>query len=173
MKASVCLLVPLACALLFGGCSREEAAGGNDAAENTDLPAAAGGRRLVLERGNVWIMGIPGFGVNAIPALAGEYSAEGGRRFRVWLTREVLYFDSAWTPWPDLVETLSRETSGGTLAVRPLNGVWTVVFLFGGDFNTEEQAGIMRLCGPRLTRFVSRSNRMSDTSFPAIIEYDS
>ncbi|MDR2181358.1 MAG: hypothetical protein LBN92_01620 [Treponema sp.] len=175
MKAAACLLIPLACALLAGGCSRDSGAADHSnaaAAESADISSiAADGRRLVLEQGNVWTTGIPGFGANAIPALEGTYSAEAGRSFRAWLTREMLYFDNAWTPWPDLVETRRREASGGTLAARPLNGLWTVVFFFGGDFTTEEQAEIMRACGPRFTRYVSLSNRPSDASFPAIIEY--
>jgi hypothetical protein len=166
--------------VLLGACSRQDTA--DDNVVGTTSPAndlqtrrfrlpETTGRRLILEQGNVWGVGIPGFGVNAIPVLTGEYSTPGDRHFQVWLTREVLYFDTNWTPWPDLVETRSRAAAGGTLAGRPLNGVWSVVFLFSDDFTPEEQAEIMRATAPRFTQFVSTSNHVSDSSLPAIIEY--
>jgi hypothetical protein len=178
-KKNACLL--LCCALLLGACSRQAAIETGDentrnAAANEEIESGISARemgrirRLVLEQGNEWTAGVPGFGVNAIPALAGEYSANDGRRFQVWLTREVLYFDNAWIPLSDLVETRTRAASGGTLAARPLNGVWSVVFLFGDGFGNNEQVEIMRACAPRFTQFVFQTNRMSDSSFPAIIE---
>ncbi|MDR1388664.1 MAG: hypothetical protein LBJ31_01625 [Treponema sp.] len=167
MKKTVHAVSGMIIALLLAACSRSvEETARTEAAVETAVEGNS--PRLVLEKGNEWAAGAPGFGENAIAVLTGEYSTHDGRRFQVWLTREFLFYDERWTPWPDLIETRSRRISAGNLAARPLDGVWTALFLFDG-FDTGEQAEIMRICAPRFSRYVSRSGRVSDSSLPAII----
>jgi hypothetical protein len=80
-------------------------------------------RRAVLDRGNVWVQGVPGFADQSLSALYGEYRLEfsptkqigmdrptgmdtpagragvaEARRCRVWLTGEALPFAGDWQP---------------------------------------------------------------------------
>jgi hypothetical protein len=101
----------------------------------------------VLARGNGWVSGIPGFGNNAFPALAGEYRLEGLARaaggggappkravFSVHTSREPLFFSGpaaygqpgetedagGWQPRPGAGNVFQRLRGDDFLAVLVL-----------------------------------------------------
>ena len=152
-------------------------------------------RSAVLENGNNWVQGVPGFGVNAFAALAGCYrlldpegepkstidenNAKGS--FYVFVTGELLYFSSNWL-----------QVANGTMQAYQLSGedgfVEAVVL--------EDNKGIFRTavfqfpqgldyCGmtigslnqmlpvwtSRFLYFVSQADTRGELSLPAVVEF--
>ncbi|MDR2471061.1 MAG: hypothetical protein LBD09_02995, partial [Treponema sp.] len=125
---------------------------------------------LVLERGNRWSAGIPGFGGNALSAFTGEYRIPGKLApVRVWLTKEFLYYEG-WTPREGVPGTtvLRRDEGTGALAAIQSGGLWTVVVLFPGELSPEEEDRLIGIFSDRLTGFSSQAQNIS---LPALIPY--
>jgi hypothetical protein len=138
-------------------------------------PATAG-QQALLEKGNFRTAGIPGFGENALPAIAGEYriSGEPEGRIRVWLSRELLYYDG----WEARISApaagvLQKKTGEGLLIAEPLDDTWTAVFLLAGPVNLspEDIDRVITACRTRFLYFEDLSNRSSDISLPAAVYY--
>jgi hypothetical protein len=141
-------------------------------AETVAVPAE---RKAVLESGNNWTRGIPGFGENALSALAGEYRVEawdGAAHFSVWLTREVLYY-SGWQASPLSAENVAmrEKDEDGNLVAAVFNGVWTAVFRFSGDdLSADDRGRIVLQFRARFLYFLTLAFRDSDISLPATVE---
>ncbi|MDR1100059.1 MAG: hypothetical protein LBL28_06215 [Treponema sp.] len=156
--------------------------------------AGAQDRRAVLDRGNIWVRGIPGLGNNVLPALFGEYRLElsagedageaetGEPRCRIWLCGEALTFpgDSwqrrtqiAGVPIVQKEEESARllgfSFSGGTAL-----GVWTAVMQFPPETAGLDEPGINALIGRWLNRFLyflSLIKSPADVSLPAVFTF--
>ncbi|MDR2661418.1 MAG: hypothetical protein LBC31_00310 [Treponema sp.] len=130
-------------------------------------PAAAESR-LVLERGNYWTAGIPGFGENALKAFTGEYRVPGSDNpVRIWLTREFLYYDG-WTGRDSMNGVRQKTEDEGTVAAAVLDAVWTVIVLLPGDFSAEEEDRVLAAFRARLT---GMSSYPQNLSLPALIPF--
>jgi hypothetical protein len=113
--------------------------------------AEAQARRAVLDRGNVWVTGIPGLGDRGFSALFGEYrldlpagnaaaAGEAAREPRcgIWLTGESLSLGGdSWRPRTRIagVPVFQRQDGEALLAAftfsgGPGLGSWTAVFRF-------------------------------------------
>ncbi|MDR2159347.1 MAG: hypothetical protein LBP23_04685 [Treponema sp.] len=141
--------------------------------------------RAILIRGNEWVTGIPGFGDNVFPALAGQYrleTAEGNRppagtpAFSIWLTVEPLMFsEGLWRPRNGLPGAFERESEEGHFISLPLSadrGAWTAVFLFHDDPVIPDDAGLNRLINAWAGRFLyyfSLVKILTDVSMPAVV----
>jgi hypothetical protein len=161
-----------------------ESSGGSPPSIPVSIARTLSGKQALLEQGNMWTAGIPGFGENALPAITGEYLINDGGSFRVWLCRELLYYDG-WEPMPDIqaFRVLRKNSRGGFLAAAAFNEVWTGVFLFndpegqlradtGGAelLSPEDIDRIMTVFRNRFLYFSSLS-RASDISLPASINF--
>jgi hypothetical protein len=123
---------------------------------------------LVLERGNAWTAGIPGFGENALSAFSGEYRIPGKTELlKVWLCRELLYYEG----WNAAAEGVFLKTlAGGSLAAIPArDGIWTAVVLLPPG-SPEEQNRLLRACMSKFSGF-SGSGSSQNLSLPAIISF--
>jgi hypothetical protein len=152
-------------------------------------PAAAAERRVVLIRGNAWVTGIPGFGENALSALLGEYRIdEGGtgeaaaRLFRVWLSREPLYFaEPLWqnrngTPASRVLQQIQGDRLLAAVRIDggPEQGEWIAVFQFSTANFAAGAGEIDPLIGAYITRFLyflSLTHDISELSLPAIVTF--
>jgi hypothetical protein len=135
----------------------------DDPAEAVDINS-----QLVLERGNYWTTGIPGFGENALQAFSGEYRIPGSDALvRIWLTRELLYYEG-WTGRPSMDTVRQKTESGGTVAVTVLDTIWTAILLLPPGFAVEEEDRIISSFQTRLPRF---SNKPQNVSLPAFISF--
>jgi hypothetical protein len=132
------------------------------------------GRQALLEQGNMYTAGIPGFGENALPAVAGEYliGGEAEGYFRVWLCRELLYFDG-WEAGPGETQfrVVQKESPEGILAAAAFNDVWTGVFLFNQQLSQDDMERIINVFGNRFLYFVNLTSRLSDISLPASVNF--
>ncbi|MDR1278334.1 MAG: hypothetical protein LBK02_06260 [Treponema sp.] len=158
--------------------------------------AGAQNRRAVLDRGNTWVRGIPGFGNNGVSALFGEYRLEfpaggeagetetGEPRCRIWLCGENLSFpEDSWQRRTQIagVSILQKEEesarlfgfsfSGGTAL-----GVWTAVMQFPRETAAAglDEPGINALIGRWLNRFLyflSLIKSPADVSLPAVFTF--
>jgi hypothetical protein len=158
--------------------------------------AGAQDRRAVLDRGNVWGPGIPGFGNNAVSALFGEYRLEipagsgtgemetGDPRCRIWLYGETLSFaGDSWQPWMRItgVSVYQKEEgaarffgfsfSGGTDL-----GTWTAVVQFPQGIAAAglDEPGLNALISRWLNRFLyflSLIKTPADVSLPAVFAF--
>jgi hypothetical protein len=144
------------------------------------LPEGSMERRMILEKGNVWTTGIPGFGENALPALSGTYSiaAPDGTAdtFTVWLCRETLYYDD-WDIrtgiWSEDFRVLEKHGGNGLLIAAPFNETWTSVFSFPGGSGLS-QNDIDRIIGiyrSRFLYFLPLAHSSSDISLPARADF--
>jgi hypothetical protein len=154
--------------------------------------ARAQSRRAVLDRGNVWVTGIPGLGDNRLSALFGEYRLEipveageslpEDRRCRIWLTGEALPFTGDWQLRTRISGTavLQRQEgedllTGFSLSGGPGLGSWAAVFLFPrGAVAGLDDPGIDALMSRWLNRFLyflSLIKTPSDLSFPAVFTF--
>jgi hypothetical protein len=141
------------------------------------LPEGREGRRMVLEKGNAWTTGIPGFGENALPALSGVYSIADGTAdtlFTVWLCRETLYYDD-WDIragiWPEDFRVLEKHA--GLLVAVPFNETWTGIFSFSSDSNLSRN-DVDRIIGiyrSRFLYFLALAHSNSDISLPAQADF--
>lgn len=147
-------------------------------------------RRVVLSRGNQWVNGIPGFGVNVFAALAGEYrlspraaggtGSGGAGDFSLYLTTESLFFTGEWQPWPQNDRILWRDDEGAFLAAMAIEDSrggpsWIAVFEFshgleeaGLDANAFNQ--VIRIWTSKFIYFLSLSKIIEDVSLPAVVE---
>ncbi|MDR1863541.1 MAG: hypothetical protein LBQ67_06445 [Treponema sp.] len=159
-------------------------------------PQAAVRREAVLARGNGWVAGIPGFGSNAFPALAGEYrlgglepkAAEEGEKpgeavFSVHASREALFFSDLWRRRPGTGSGIVFQRFEGNallaaavLEAGPLQGSWTVIFQFPGGIAEAglEEAAFSRLIDAWCSRFLyfaSLIKTPGDVSLPAVVAF--
>jgi hypothetical protein len=136
--------------------------------QNDPVEPAAAESRLVLERGNYWTAGIPGFGENALKAFTGEYRMPGSDNpVRIWLTREVLYYEG-WTGRGSMNGIRQKTETGGTVAASVLDTVWTAIVLLPGDLPAEEEDRILTAFRTRLTGI---SSYPQNVSLPALIPF--
>ncbi|MDR2048632.1 MAG: hypothetical protein LBP69_04185 [Treponema sp.] len=146
------------------------------------LPEGSQGRRMILEKGNVWTTGLPGFGENALPALSGTYSiaAPGGTAdmalFTVWLCRETLYYDD-WDMragvWSEDFRVLEKQGRDSLLVAAPFNESWTGIFSFPSDSDLSRN-DIDRIIGiyrSRFLYFLTLARSSSDISLPAQADF--
>ena len=152
-------------------------------------------RSAILEDGNNWVLGVPGFGVNAFPALAGSYRLHGQETksnsinnengaegsFFVFVTGELLYFSGSWL-----------QLSAGNMQAYQLNGedgfveavvlednkgiFRTAVFQFprGLDscgMTTGSLNQMLPAWASRFLYFVSQTDTSGELSLPAVVEF--
>ena len=126
--------------------------------------------QLVLESGNYWTAGVPGFGENALSAFTGEYRVPGmPKTVWVWLTREFLYYDG-WTGRDSITSYSIRQKTekDGLAAAASLSDAWTIVILLPPEISAEEED---RLITTLVGKFSGFSSQSRDISFPALIPY--
>jgi hypothetical protein len=124
--------------------------------------------QLVLERGNRWIAGIPGFGANALQAFTGEYRIPGKTELvQLWLTRELLYFEG-WTSRGISNYTVLQNSLYPQLTAIALGGIWTIVISLPPEMSQDEADRILAACA---ARFNNISTSVRDMSLPAMIPF--
>jgi hypothetical protein len=157
-------------------------------------------RRAVLDRGNEWVRGIPGFENPALSALYGEYRLEipagqavpgeagegeaGDRRCRVWLIGETLPFSGdSWQPRTLIFGSALWQRREGEALLAGFSfdggtglGSWTAVFRFPGGLAAAglDDPGANALIERWLNRFryfLSLIKSPADLSFPAVIAF--
>jgi hypothetical protein len=144
------------------------------------LPEGREEGRMILEEGNAWTTGIPGFGENALPALSGTYSVTTpggtGTLFAVWLCRETLYYDD-WNIrtgiWSEDFRVMEKYGRAGLLVAAPFNEAWTGIFSFPADSELF-QNDIDRIIGiyrSRFLYFLTLARSSSDISLPARMDF--
>ncbi|MDR2210114.1 MAG: hypothetical protein LBO65_01405 [Spirochaetaceae bacterium] len=159
--------------------------------------AEAQARRAVLDRGNVWVTGIPVLGDGGFSALYGEYRLDlpaesaGGAgdsaqapRCRIWLTGESLPLGGAsWQPRMQIagVPVFQRQDGEELLAAFAFSGgaglgSWTAVFQFPQGLAAAglDDPGANALLGRWLNRFLyffPLIMNPSDLSLPAVIAF--
>jgi hypothetical protein len=143
-------------------------------AEAVRLPEGSGGLSMVLTEGNYRVAGVPGFGENALAAIAGRYrvSPAAGCEIAVWLTREVLYYEGWQVRTTASTEEFPVMENGPLIAAR-FNEAWTAVFDFSGAGELS-QNDIDRVIGIYRTRFMyflTLASRDSDISLPASMDF--
>jgi hypothetical protein len=144
--------------------------GSETAGSETEVSEAG----LVLERGNSWTAGIPGFGENALAAFTGEYRIPGKTGLlRIWLCREFLYYDGGWTRRESIsgYTVLQRSASQGLAAAAPLDSLWTAVVLFPEELSPEEEDLLFTACIERLSGFAAQQAGSRYISLPAQISF--
>ena len=127
---------------------------------------------IVLERGNYWIAGIPGFGENALSAFFGEYRIPDSKEtVKVWLTREFIYYNN-WTRRSSMsaIRVEEKMENTGLITASPLNEEWTIMIQFplGMEFSVEEQNRIIINLNAKLSGLPGQGQNIS---FPAFISY--
>jgi hypothetical protein len=136
----------------------------------TEEPAeteSSPGSQLVLERGNRWTAGIPGFGENALRAFTGEYRIPGNTELvQIWLTREILYFEG-WERQDNAAAALYKSNSPGFTVIDP-EGIWTVMVYLPADLDSDTGNRILNAC---IERFSVISTSAREMSLPALIPY--
>ncbi|MDR1507323.1 MAG: hypothetical protein LBI67_09510 [Treponema sp.] len=143
------------------------------------LPEGGPARRMILEKGNFWTTGLPGFGDNALPALSGVYrtTSQGGTEhgFTVWLCRETLYY-SGWDTrtGPGDFQILEKRPGDSLLAAAAFNETWTGIFSFPGSPPELSQNDIDRIISiyrSRFLYFLALAQDISDISLPAQADF--
>jgi hypothetical protein len=135
----------------------------DDPAESTDAD-----RRLVLEQGNYWTAGIPGFGENALRAFTGEYRIpRGGSPVQIGLTRELLYYEG-WTSRSSMDGVRQKTEPEGTVAVTALDNIWTAIVLLPADCTAEEED---RILGAFRSGLTGIAGSPQNVSLPALIPF--
>jgi hypothetical protein len=156
-------------------------------------------RRAVLDRGNGWVAGIPGFEKPAPAALYGEYRLEipagtatpeeagegtGGRRCRVWLIGEALPFTGdAWQPWTRISGIAAARRQEGESLLTGFSfsggeglGSWTAVFQFpqglaAAGLDDPGAAALIARWLDRFRYFLALIKSPADISFPAVFTF--
>jgi hypothetical protein len=133
-----------------------------------EIPASG----MILEKGNYWTRGIPGFGENGLSAFAGEYRIPGKKEtVKVWMTMEFIYYEG-WANRASItgIQVQEKMSAEGLLAALTLNDNWTVVMNLppGLELGTDGENRIILDLVNKLTGF---SNQIHNISFPAIITY--
>jgi len=131
------------------------------------------GSQLILEQGNSWTAGIPGFGENALSAFTGDYRIPGHKALvRIWLTREFIFYDRwAWrTSMTDYTVLQKAEDIGRVVSVS-LDDTWTLVVLLpkGTELTLEEEDRLITALIRGLSGFSSQNSQ--SISLPAMISY--
>ena len=126
--------------------------------------------QLVLESGNHWTSGIPGFRENALSAFTGEYRISGETEtVRIWLTREFLYYEN-WTEQNTINAYINYRKLDGTnrLASVQLDENWTLVITIPAALidSQEEEDHLIRSFIDRISGMPRQSQNIS---LPAII----
>ena len=135
-------------------------------------PEPQSASQLVLESGNHWTSGIPGFRENALSAFTGEYRISGKTEtVRVWLTREFLYYEG-WTEQNNINAYANYRRSDDTsdLTSVQLDENWTLVINFPPAL-TGSQEEQDRLLQSFVGRIGGMSRQSQNISLPAIIPY--
>ena len=179
------LLTAFLCMLVFGSCAPGTIVERLTHHEKTDegiitalVPEPASeiedptGSNMVLESGNYWTAGVPGFGENALSAFTGEYRIPGiTETIKVWLTMEFIYFDG-WNNRNSITTIPVLEKMGyeGIITASTLNNNWTAVMLFplGSGLSRQDED---RIILDLIDRFSGFSGQGQNISFPAIIAY--
>ena len=128
--------------------------------------------QMVLESGNQWVSGIPGFGENALSGFMGEYRVpEETGMIKVWITREFIYYEG-WRSRTSVGGQTVREKMGneGKIISTPLSDNWilTLLFPFGMELKTEDENRIILNFANKLSGF---SGQGLNISLPAFIPY--
>jgi hypothetical protein len=137
---------------------------------------------MILERGNVWTTGLPGFGENALPALSGTYSittpdeTADTALFTVWLCREALYYDDWDTragTWSEDFRVLEKQSRDSLLVAASFNESWTGIFSFPGvlDLSQNDIDRIIGIYRSRFLYFLTLTHSSSDISLPAQMDF--
>lgn len=140
--------------------------------ESAAVEKSLSGSSLVLENGNYWTVGIPGFGENALSAFIGEYRIPDiTDTIKVWLTREFIYYEG-WHNRASITSIQVREKTGfeGRIVASTLNENWTAVMLFplGSGLSVQDEDRIITYL---IGKFGSFSGMNQNISFPAIVAY--
>jgi hypothetical protein len=125
--------------------------------------------QLVLESGNHWVAGIPGFDENALAAFSGDYRIPGKTiPVRIWLTREFLYYRD-WAGRDVFGLRVRQKMVGeGRIIAAGLEGMWNMVLLLPPELNAEEEDRLITVLTGRFDGF---SVQAENVSLPALIPY--
>lgn len=175
---------------VMSSCVKTGTDSGEDNASAADAGSVQTRREAVLVRGNYWISGVPGFGVNGFAALTGDYrllfpreelagNDQSGREteFSVFLTDEPLFFSREWQAKPGIGNFQAYQRGGEEgflVAILPEDSPWTVVILFPhGIPELAENAmnQFFRAWTSRLSYFISLAKHTSEISLPAAVEF--
>jgi len=131
------------------------------------------GPRLVLEQGNYWTAGIPGFGENALPAFTGEYRIPGKTALVwIWLTREFIFYDR-WARRTSMTShtVLQKAEDIGRVVSVALDDTWTLVALLpkGTELSLEEEDRLITTLINGFSGYRDQNSR--NISLPAAIPY--
>ena len=181
------LLLPLIIGF-FGSCTPEmvvERLSSNDKPEEEIITALiphqdealspdllSNSSNMILERGNYWTRGIPGFGENAHSAFAGEYSIPGKTEtIKAWLTMEFMYYDD-WTDRNTLSGAAVREKKWNEeqIIASALSDNWTLVLLLPTKAALSEEDRD-RIVMNFINRLIGFSAVNQNISYPALIAY--
>jgi len=136
-------------------------------AEETSIAA-----QMVLESGNYWTTGVPGFGENALSAFMGEYRVAGKTGMvKVWLTMEFVYYEG-WTNRDSITEMTVLEKMGneGRIAASALNAYWTAVLWFPSEMDlTEEEENTIIVS--LIKKFGGFTGQSQNVSLPPLITF--
>lgn len=127
---------------------------------------------MILESGNYWTVGIPGFGENALSAFIGEYRIPGETEtVKIWLTGEFIYYQG-WTNRNSTAGLIVMEkvVNENRIIASPMNSYWTAVMLFpsGTALKEEDENRIFTELINKLSGFSGGSQNIS---LPALIAY--
>jgi len=140
---------------------------------NTTAQIPDTGSQLVLEQGNSWTAGIPGFGENALSAFTGDYRIPGHKALvRLWLTREFIFYDRwAWRTSMTGYTVLQKAEDIGRVVAISLDDTLTLVILLpkGTELTLEEEDRLITSLIRGLSGFSSQNSR--SISLPAMISY--
>ena len=184
-KRYVLFLAALFYLIILGSCMPEMIAERFSTSERTEEPVitalipesvpeieSLSDSNMILESGNYWSAGVPGFGENALSAFVGVYRIpEKEETVKVWLTMEFIYYDG-WTSRNSIPGILLQEKMGneGRIVASNINNNWTAVMQFpvnAGISKDDEDRIIMDLVG-KLSGF---SGLGQNVSLPALIPY--
>lgn len=147
---------------------RETADSGTEAAAGGTAENSAASR-LVLEQGNYWTAGIPGFGGNALSAFTGQYRIPGkNSTVQVWLTREFLYYEGWERRGSQSTYVVLQKIEGISRLAAVTTDIWTIVALFPGEVTKEEEDILVALF---IDRFSGLSGQIQNISLPALLPY--
>jgi len=159
-----------------------------DSVNSPSRQPAGGNPTIILTRGNNWIRGIPGFGINGFPALTGDYKIDGlDFEFSVYVTMEQLFFTDEWQAKTGLGNLEAYKSSQISLdddeqdliAVLIEDGrdfVWTAVFRFpeadsAGGPDEVLLDRMIRVWAARLSYFLFLSDSPQNLSLPGALEF--
>ena len=185
-KWQALILAVLFCAIVFGSCTQAEIIAERfNRQERTEegiitalIPdpvpeaAAPSTSNIILERGNYWTAGIPGFGENALSAFTGEYRIPGiENTIKVWLTMEFIYYNG-WSSRTSITSINVSEKMGyeGRIVASTLNENWTAIMSFplGSGLSRQDED---RIIIDLVSKFSGFTAQNPNISLPAIVEY--